>query len=77
MNMGKYLNKYNVSFALMCFFFCITLCLVSATLPGLLILIGADLVSYFIWRKLTKGMSDEELCNKMGLIDTIFDFTKE
>lgn len=75
--MKKYFNIYNVTFAVMCFFFCITLSIATVTFPALLILIALDICSYLCWRVLTKNLSDEELCDKMGLKDTMFDFTKE
>jgi hypothetical protein len=61
----------------MCFFFCITLSIATITFPALLILITLDVCSYMCWRVLTKNLSDEDLCEKMGLKDTMFDFTKE
>lgn len=75
--MKKYFNIYNTTFGVMCFFFCITLSMASVTFPALLILIALDICSYLCWRVLTKNLNDEELCEKMGLKDTMFDFTKE
>jgi hypothetical protein len=75
--MKKYFNIYNTTFVVMCFFFCITLSIATITFPALLILIILDACSYMCWRVLTKNLSDEELCEKMGFKDTMFDFTKE
>lgn len=75
--MKKYLNKYNTSFGVMMFLLSITLCVVSATVPALVVLLVLDAISYVVWKVVISGMTDEELCEKMGFKGTIFDFTKE
>lgn len=77
MNMEKYFNKYTVSLTILCFLFCLTLSLTAVTIPALVVLLVLDGISYFWWKHLIKGMSDEELCEKLGLKNTIFDFTEE
>lgn len=77
MNMKKYFNKYTISLTTLCFLFCLTLSLTTATIPALIVLLTLDGISYLWWRHLVKDMSDEELCEKLGFKDTIFDFTEE
>lgn len=75
--MEKYLNKYNASFFVMVVLFSLTLCVSFATVPALVTLLALDVFAYLGWKHLIKGMTTEDLCEKMGFKDTIFDFTKE